>query len=628
MNPLRVLYLSPGMRQLARVRAEALRQRGAEVLLVTSEQYFPKSEARDYELVLDPQFRKAATWPATVAAWRQIRRYRPDIVISELVTDPRWIALAGRAPRVQLVHDDCPHDADEQQPAYKRVVFDRWGAKSAATVALSDYVAAEIAARRDVAGTCMQVVPLCSDLDDTEVPAFVGADERRDFVMFGRLNPYKNVDIVLEAWQRHVAGGGWRGDDLVFIGDGPAIERTLPKHTRRESGKYRYRDVVATLAAAKGSIAHHRRASQSGVQLLSMHVGVMPIISTAGGLPEFQPPDCPPIDIDDVDGLAAAFDQLADPQTAARCGAAAARHYAERFAVESSTDGLLNVLAEVLAARSPATARSKRGLLMPVVVWAKRSLAPLAKIVAPRSFWRRKYRILQRLSESNAEIQLVRSLCDPNRVALDIGADVGEFAIAMAGSSRSVIAFEPRQAQAQALTAMFDAVGADVRIEAIALSDQPGTTAMRVLEFDPGRSTIEGANALTDADGSPVQTIQVEVKRLDDLGLDNVGLIKIDVEGHELAVLRGAANTLRHNQPALVIEAEERHQPGAVAAVTEFLGGLGYTGYFNIDGTRCPISEFDPAVHQNPANIASWKDGWAMRGIYVNNFVFLPARGG
>jgi Methyltransferase FkbM domain len=116
----------------------------------------------------------------------------------------------------------------------------------------------------------------------------------------------------------------------------------------------------------------------------------------------------------------------------------------------------------------------------------------------------------------------------------------------------------------------------------------------------------------------------VQVKRLDDLGLDNVGLIKIDVEGHELAVLRGAAHTLRRHQPTLVIEAEERHHPGAVAAVTEFLGGLGYTGYFDIDGTRRPINEFDPGIHQSSANIAGWKDGWATHGIYVNNFVFLP----
>lgn len=355
-HSLRLLWLSPGMRQLARVRAEALRARGIDVLLVTSDQYFPKSDTRDYELVLDPQFRKAATWSPHFAAWRRARRFRPDVVIAELVTDPRWIALAGTAPRIQMVHDDRPHDPDEQLPSYKTAVFDRWGAASAATVTCSDYVATHVARRRDVAGTDVRMVPLCSDLDASAVPPFVGAGERRDFVMLGRLNPYKNVDVVLDAWERHVAGKHWRGDDLVFIGDGPAMSRSLPAHTRWVSGKYRYDDVVAKLAAAKASLAPHRRASQSGVQLLSMQLGVMPIVSTAGALPEFQPPGCPPVGIDDVDGLASAFDTLASARTAARCGAAAARHYQENFTIEHSTEGLLNVLTDVMTS-SVATAK-------------------------------------------------------------------------------------------------------------------------------------------------------------------------------------------------------------------------------------------------------------------------------
>jgi len=56
--------------------------------------------------VLDPRVRTASTWPASLAAWRRVRQYRPDVVIAELVRDPRWIALAGRVARIQLVHDD------------------------------------------------------------------------------------------------------------------------------------------------------------------------------------------------------------------------------------------------------------------------------------------------------------------------------------------------------------------------------------------------------------------------------------------------------------------------------------------------------------------------------------------
>ena len=63
-----------------------------------------------------------------------------DVVIAELVRDPRWIALAGLTPRIQLVHGGGLHDTAERRPAYERAVFDRWGAGSAATITYSDYV--------------------------------------------------------------------------------------------------------------------------------------------------------------------------------------------------------------------------------------------------------------------------------------------------------------------------------------------------------------------------------------------------------------------------------------------------------------------------------------------------------
>ena len=261
---------------------------------------------------------------------------------------------------------------------------------------------------------------------------------------------------------------------------------------------------------------------------------------------------------------------------------------------------------------------------MPVARPAKRWLAPAAKVIAPRLFWRRKFRILQRLGQSNPDVQLVASLCDPNRVSLDVGADVGEFTIAMLASSCAVIAFEPRLTQARDLASMFGAVGAAVRVEAVALSDKPGVASMRVVKSEPGRSTIDTDNVLSDVNGGGIQSVVVPVKRLDDQHLDNVGLIKIDVEGHELAVLHGAADTLARNRPVVLVEAEERHHPNAVAEITELLTGLGYAGYFYLGDARRPVAEFDPDQHQNPANMGGREDGWAAHGVYVNNFVFVP----
>jgi hypothetical protein len=68
-------------------------------------------------------------------------------------------------------------------------------------------------------------------------------------------------------------------------------------------------------------------------------------------------------------------------------------------------------------------------------------------------------------------------------------------------------------------------------------------------------------------------------------------------------VLRGTADTLARNRPTVLVEAEERHHPNAV--------------------TR-DHRVFRRAEHQHPANIGGWKDGWEARGVYVNNFVFVP----
>ena len=88
---IRAVWLSPLMRPLARVQAEALRARGVDVLLVTTDRHPESDMARDYEMVLDLRFRTVATW---IAAWRRIRDFQPDVVITEQVRDPRWTALA------------------------------------------------------------------------------------------------------------------------------------------------------------------------------------------------------------------------------------------------------------------------------------------------------------------------------------------------------------------------------------------------------------------------------------------------------------------------------------------------------------------------------------------------------
>lgn len=341
MTALRVLWLSPWMRPLARVYAEALQDAGAQVLLVTSDQHPSSDPARPYELVLDPRPKSLRTWPATARAVARVRGFAPDVVVCELVRDPRWLAFAPGVPRVELVHDDRPHDAAELRPRWERVLFG-WHSRSAHPVAFSRHVAAVVGAA--------DVVPLTSDLAEDDPYEPEPADVRSDFVLFGRLNGYKNIEICLQAWQQHTAGASWAGDNLVLIGDGD-WGGELPAHVVWHRKPFRYAEVLGVLARAKASIVHYRRASQSGVQVLAMQLGVTPIVSTAGALPEFQPPHEAPIGVDDVAGLACAFDSLADPDHAALSGALSQRHYQDYYSAPISARVLLDVLRQTAARR-------------------------------------------------------------------------------------------------------------------------------------------------------------------------------------------------------------------------------------------------------------------------------------
>ena len=227
--------------------------------------------------------------------------------------------------------------------------------------------------------------------------------------------------------------------------------------------------------------------------------------------------------------------------------------------------------------------------------------------------------------QSEYELRIAPLLCDMRKISLDIGADHGSYSVNIWSHSANCIAFEPRPVQAAMIRDMANAKGLRIEVEAVALSDSQGLAMLRILTKDPGRSTIETANALEDPEGSPQISVRVPKLRLDDYELRQVGFIKIDVEGHELAVLKGAQKTIQGSTPNILVEIEERHHAGAIEHVSAFLTSLGYEGFFILDGQVSPIAKFDPSVHQDPANIGSWKEGWERRGVYVNNFFFLPA---
>jgi FkbM family methyltransferase len=258
----------------------------------------------------------------------------------------------------------------------------------------------------------------------------------------------------------------------------------------------------------------------------------------------------------------------------------------------------------------------------------KSTAAAIVHKLAPsyynRRLWRHRFYALKQQYHEQ-ELHVAPLLCDKDKTSIDIGAAAGVYAVQVVGASRDCVAFEPRQSLALQMREMAECLSLPIRIEAVALSDVQGEATLRILEKDGGRSTIEPDNSLEDPDGSGKRATTVPTQRLDDYRLDAVGFIKIDVEGHEAAVLRGALQTIRRCLPIILIEIEERHKPDAVRDAHKFFLDLKYEGYFLLDRNLVPIGCFDTAKHQNVAHIGGWKTNWTRSGVYVNNFFFVPA---
>lgn len=178
-------------------------------------------------------------------------------------------------------------------------------------------------------------------------------------------------------------------------------------------------------------------------------------------------------------------------------------------------------------------------------------------------------------------------------IFLDVGANVGSDSFFFLASGVPAISFEPNPTCHPAIRAFAAAAGVAARIEPVAISDSHGEATLQVPRGRSWLGSIEAATAGTLEALGPLTTFRVATRRLDDWLPDCAGrrvLIKIDTEGHEPAVLRGAATILREVRPAVVFEA----WPGpARDALHRQLAVAGYTVRVAGDAPQKALSEAD-----------------------------------
>lgn len=218
-----------------------------------------------------------------------------------------------------------------------------------------------------------------------------------------------------------------------------------------------------------------------------------------------------------------------------------------------------------------------------------------------------------------AEIEqdLIPLLIDRKRVAVDVGANTGRYTAMLATAAHEVIAFEP---DAELAAYISKARYRNVIVYQAALSSEC-TERDLFVPFHDGKAAIALASLEPDVDAQ-TEKRRVRTTTLDTLAERDIGFVKIDVEGHEMSVLRGARKLIERQKPFFLVEAEDRHKLGAVAAVREFFAELGYVGFFVLGTRTYDISELTADMVE-ASELTRPIDRRSMR--YVNNFFFAPS---
>ena len=158
-----------------------------------------------------------------------------------------------------------------------------------------------------------------------------------------------------------------------------------------------------------------------------------------------------------------------------------------------------------------------------------------------------KYRAYKYSKNTTPELNIINSISDNNKVSLDIGANLGLFTYFMSRSSKKVYAFEPNPYPLEHLKNVIDD---NVEIVPIAIGDIDGIVKLSIPKNRKGWSS-NGASIKNIELNEGIQ-YEVSIRKIDSLEIENIGLIKIDVEGAELEVLKGALKTIS-GRPAVRI---------------------------------------------------------------------------
>jgi FkbM family methyltransferase len=180
--------------------------------------------------------------------------------------------------------------------------------------------------------------------------------------------------------------------------------------------------------------------------------------------------------------------------------------------------------------------------------------------------------------ELDTTLQFLREEGRVAGIAVDVGANIGNHSLFFADHYERVVALEPNPR-------VFELLSINAKLKhnieplGIAASDTGGPATLR---FEPGNW---GAGQLVEGGEGPAESFSIVTKRLDDLEQitsRKVGLLKIDVEGHELRALKGGTGILARSRPVVLFEQHASDISRGSSEVIDWLRRNGYERFFEV----------------------------------------------
>jgi FkbM family methyltransferase len=226
------------------------------------------------------------------------------------------------------------------------------------------------------------------------------------------------------------------------------------------------------------------------------------------------------------------------------------------------------------------------------ITWLKNE--PLALHISTGSYI--EWKILAEGTYEPATGNLISLSLRPGFVALDIGANIGVHSLRMAravGEQGKVISCEPMPHLQHKLRANIhlNRLESIVEIVGEAISDVPGQTHM-----SGSPDTFNQGTGRMDAQGQTPVSVTTGDRLLAEKGIEQLDLIKIDIEGYEMKAIQGLSQSIARFKPRILVEYDQAYWEKCGSSWTEFKSLLEKYSY-----TIYKIEEFTlTKIHTSP----------------------------